>query len=104
MIPIKKMSKEEREKTVLLGLVDHYIREGKPVGSNTLKDVGFQDLSSATLRNYFSILEDQGYLHQQHISGGRIPTAAAYRIYAQEQCSYDKIAPDMVEADRKSVV
>lgn len=80
----KKPSKQEREHKVLLGLIEYYLKTGKPVGSNTLKEAGFEDLSSATIRNYFAKLEEEGYLTQQHISGGRIPTDRAYRTYAQE--------------------
>jgi len=80
----RKSTKQDRQKKVLLGLVEFYLKTGKPVGSHTLKEAGFEDLSSATIRNYFSNLEDEGYLHQQHSSGGRIPTDNAYRLYAQE--------------------
>lgn len=80
---VKRLGKQDREKRVLLGLVEHYIQTGKPVGSNTLKDAGFGEFSSATLRNYFAELEKQGYLIQSHSSGGRIPTDLAYRTYAQ---------------------
>ncbi len=76
--------KEARVYRVLLGLVAHYIQTGRPVGSHALKEAGFEDLSSATLRNYFSQLEEEGYLQQMHASGGRIPTDKAYRFYAQE--------------------
>lgn len=82
--PAKKSSKTDRERKVLLGLVEHYIQTGKPVGSNTLKEFGFEDLSSATIRNYFAHLEEEGYLQQQHTSGGRIPTDKAFRLYALE--------------------
>lgn len=81
---IKQSAKTDRERKVLLGLVEHYIQTGKPVGSNVLKDVGFDDLSSATIRNYFAHLEEDGYLAQQHSSGGRIPTDKAFRLYATE--------------------
>ncbi len=77
-------SKEKRERRVLLGLVEQYIQTGNPVGSNTLKDSAFGDISSATIRNYFVKLENDGFLKQLHSSGGRIPTAAAYRLYAKE--------------------
>lgn len=76
------MSKKERERQVLLGLVDFFIKTGKPVGSNTLKSAGFDELSSATIRNYFANLEQEGLLQQQHSSGGRLPTEAAFRFYA----------------------
>lgn len=80
----KKSKKENREHKVLLGLIDLYLKTGKPIGSNTLKDAGFEDLSSATIRNYFAELEEQGFLKQPHSSGGRIPTESAFRLYASE--------------------
>jgi len=79
----KKPSKDEREKQVLLGLVELYLKTGKPVGSQTLKESGFDTLSPATLRNYFVKLEETGFLKQQHSSGGRIPTSLAYKAYAE---------------------
>lgn len=81
-ISIKRFGKQDRERRVLLGLIENYIKTGKPVGSNTLKEAGFEELSSATLRNYFANLEESGFLTQSHSSGGRIPTNAAYRLYA----------------------
>ncbi len=68
----------------MLGLVEYYLETGKPVGSNTLKEAGFGDLSSATIRNYFAKLEEAGYLRQLHASGGRVPTELAYKLYANE--------------------
>jgi len=80
----KKSNKEEREKRILLGLVDYFIKTGEPVGSNTLKDTSFSDISSATIRNYFSNLEKEGFLKQLHSSAGREPTAKAYRLFCKE--------------------
>ena len=77
-----KSSKQERERDVLLGLVGYYIKTAKPVGSDTLKETGFPHLSSATIRNYFQHLEEDGFLMQHHTSSGRIPTAKAFRFYA----------------------
>lgn len=84
--PVKgKLSKkDDRKAKVLIGVVDHYIKTGKPVGSDTLKNHGFEALSSATIRNYFSHLEEEGFLIQAHTSGGRIPTEKGYRAYAEE--------------------
>ncbi len=65
---VKKSNKQEREHKVLLGLIEHFLQTGRPVGSNTLKDLGFDTLSSATIRNYFANLEQTGYLTQQHAS------------------------------------
>jgi heat-inducible transcriptional repressor len=78
----KKPAKDEREKTILFGLIDLYLKEGKPVGSDTLREKGFDSFSSATIRNYFMKLEDEGFLKQLHSSGGRIPTTQALRLFA----------------------
>lgn len=82
-LALKKPPKDERERLVLLGVVDLYLESGKPVGSSTLRENGFDHLSAATIRNYFVKLEEEGYLKQQHSSGGRIPTHLAYQLYAQ---------------------
>ena len=79
----RKPPKDQRERLVLIGLIELYLETGKPVGSNNLRENGFESLSSATIRNYFSKLEEEGFLKQQHSSGGRIPTSLAYQLYAE---------------------
>ncbi|HRW58882.1 MAG TPA: heat-inducible transcriptional repressor HrcA [Chlamydiales bacterium] len=76
------VQKEDKIHKVLFGLIELFILTNKPIGSNALKSNGFDYLSSATIRNYFAKLEKEDLLIQQHTSGGRIPTAKAYRIYA----------------------
>ncbi len=93
-MPIKKISRKDRERDVLLGLVDLYVRQGKPIGSHTLQEEGFEHLSSATIRNYFAKLEIEGFLKQHHTSGGRVPTDKAYRIYAEEELKNATISRD----------
>lgn len=95
----RKPPKDQREKLVLLGLVELYLEAGKPIGSNTLKENGFEDLSSATIRNYFARLEEDGYLKQQHSSGGRVPTHLAYQLYAR---TYLK-SPLLDEKEKKAL-
>lgn len=102
--PVRKASgKKERECQVLLALVELYIRTEKPIGSNTLRDLKLQQFSSATLRNYFTSLENEGYLHQLHSSGGRIPTQKAYRVYAEEALrpSQTKERPPLKKQDQE---
>jgi len=91
--------KHTREFQVLLGLVELYLETGKPIGSNTLKEHGFDHLSSATIRNYFVELEKQSFLRQPHSSGGRVPTNEAFRIYAEE--IIDAVAPATPEIEEK---
>ena len=78
----KKLPKNDREQAVLFGLIDLYLKTGKPIGSQTLQENGFESMSSATIRNYFCKLESMGHLKQPHTSGGRIPTAKAFRFYS----------------------
>lgn len=88
----KKTPKKEREKAVLLGLIDLYIKTGKPVGSQTLQESGFDYISPATIRNYFAKWEKMGFLSQQHCSGGRIPTTIAFREYVNAALEKPKSA------------
>jgi len=101
MKPILRTGKQSREFRVLLGLVEHYLKTGRPVGSNTLKESDFEELSSATIRNYFAKLEEEGYLIQAHSSGGRIPTPKAYRTYIQENIDSALIPREAVEPLRE---
>jgi heat-inducible transcriptional repressor len=43
-----------------------------------------ESLSPATIRNVMSDLEEEGFLYQPHTSAGRVPTATAYRFFAQQ--------------------
>ncbi len=80
----KILTKKDKELSILLGLVELYIKTGSAIGSNSLKETSFDNMSSATIRNYFVKLEKQGYLAQQHSSGGRIPTIQAFKLYADK--------------------
>ena len=72
---------EARYDKLLKAIIEQYIQTAKPVGSKTLaEDSGF-DLSSATIRNEMSDLEEQGFITQPYTSAGRIPTASGYRYY-----------------------
>lgn len=72
---------DERAQHLLRVLIGRYIREGTPVGSQTLsKDSGL-DLSSATVRNIMADLEDYGFVTSPHTSAGRVPTIQGYRFF-----------------------
>lgn len=71
----------DRAQHILRVLVEHYIREGHPIGSRTLsKSAGLQ-LSPATIRNVMADLEDLGFVAAPHTSAGRVPTAKGYRFF-----------------------
>jgi len=69
-----------RRATILRLVAESYIASAHPVASARVAErLG---LSSATVRNEFGALEDEGYLQQPHTSAGRIPTARGFRVYA----------------------
>ena len=71
----------ERAQHLLRVLVQSYIRDGQPVGSRTLsRDAGLP-LSSATIRNVMSDLEELGFVASPHTSAGRVPTDRGYRFF-----------------------
>ena len=70
-----------REKNILLSTVIDYIHSGNPVSSSRLNRNYNVNVSSATIRNVMSRLEELGYLKQPHVSAGRIPTDKGYRYY-----------------------
>mgnify|MGYP003623397007 CR=1 FL=1 len=72
------MQMDERKFRILQAIIDDYIMTAMPVGSRTISkkyDIG--GLSSATIRNEMSDLEELGYLDHPHTSAGRIPSAKA---------------------------
>ena len=72
---------DERSRTLLKALVEHYIADGQPVGSRALSRFSGLDLSPATIRNVMADLEDAGFVASPHTSAGRIPTARGYRLF-----------------------
>jgi heat-inducible transcriptional repressor len=70
-----------RKDKILNAVIHHFIKTGKPVGSNVLIDKYDISLSSATVRNLMAELEDEGFLTHPHTSAGRIPTDKGYRAY-----------------------
>lgn len=72
---------DERSRTLLKALVEHYIADGQPVGSRALSRFSGLDLSPATIRNVMADLEDAGFVASPHTSSGRIPTSRGYRLF-----------------------
>ncbi|MCD7775751.1 MAG: heat-inducible transcriptional repressor HrcA [Firmicutes bacterium] len=71
----------DRQKLILREIVDFHIKNGEPVGSRALTNIGGKSYSSATIRNEMAALEDGGYLESLHTSSGRVPTEMGYRFY-----------------------
>src|SRR5581483_5157878 len=71
----------DRNQRVLAALVRAYIASGEPVASSLLVSAAGLGVSSATVRNILSQLEEEGYVQQPHTSAGRIPTDRGYRFF-----------------------
>ena len=71
----------ERQQEIVLAVVDEYVKNAKPVGSEDLLKARNFSWSSATIRNEMAVLEEKGYLYQPHISSGRVPTDRGYRFF-----------------------
>jgi heat-inducible transcriptional repressor len=72
---------DDRKMKILQGIIRNYLETGEPVGSRTISKYTDLNLSSATIRNEMSDLEELGYIVQPHTSAGRIPSDKGYRLY-----------------------
>ena len=72
-----------RGQAILSAIISEHLLTGEPVGSKILAERFSHTLgvSSATIRNAMSELEDTGFLEQPHTSAGRVPTDKGYRFY-----------------------
>lgn len=78
-------------------LVEQYIQDGHPVGSKSLVNAAKIDVSSATIRNVMSSLEEMGFVESPHTSAGRIPTVQGYRFMVDSLMSAQKLDPGNIQ-------
>lgn len=71
----------ERSFEVLRAIVQDYVSTREPVGSKALLERHGFGVSSATIRNDMSVLEEEGLIHAPHTSAGRVPTDSGYRLF-----------------------
>ena len=77
----------DRQLLILQVIVDDFIRSAQPVGSRSLSKKEEISLSSATIRNEMSDLEELGYIEKTHTSSGRVPSEQGYRYYVDHLLS-----------------
>lgn len=78
------MDLDARKEKILKAIIQTYFETGEPVGSRTISKYSDLQLSSATIRNEMSDLEELGYIIQPHTSAGRIPSDKGYRFYVDQ--------------------
>ena len=95
---------DERKMAILKAIVDSYIEIAEPVGSRTLSKISTLGVSSATIRNEMSDLEQLGFLNKTHSSSGRVPSDKAYRFYVNMLLADGiRLNPRSIEKLKKSL-
>ncbi|MFA6866327.1 MAG: heat-inducible transcriptional repressor HrcA [Clostridia bacterium] len=74
----------DRKEKILKAVVDEYLVSASPISSGEIKNKHFDEISSATIRNEMSALEEMGYLIKPHTSAGRVPSKKAYGMYVEK--------------------
>jgi heat-inducible transcriptional repressor len=86
---------DDRKLKVLHAIINSYLISAEPIGSRTISKEYDLGVSSATIRNEMSDLEDLGYLNKPHTSAGRIPSDKAYRLYVNQLLKLEKSKIDI---------
>lgn len=87
------MALNDRKIQILKAIINDYIATAEPVGSRTLAKKYDLGVSSATIRNEMSDLEDMGLIIQPHTSAGRIPSELGYRLYVDRFMNTSELTP-----------
>ena len=74
------MDLNDRKFKILEAIITDYIKTAEPIGSRTIAKKYDLGVSSATIRNDMSDLEELGLIVQPHTSAGRIPADRGYRL------------------------
>lgn len=90
------MSLDKRAENVLKNLVETYVEHGQPVSSGVLSKLPQLGVSSATVRNVMSDLEELGLITSPHTSSGRIPTSQGYRLFVDRMIKASPLTEKVV--------
>lgn len=92
---------DDRKLKILYAIIDSYISTSEPIGSRTISKQYDMGVSSATVRNEMSDLEELGFLNKAYSSSGRIPSDKAYRHYVNYLLTshFDEISKNMYGID-----
>src|SRR3990167_10826552 len=74
----------ERQQALLKAIIEEYIENAEPVGSEVIERKHSLGVSPATIRIEMGKLTDLGFLRQPHTSAGRTPTSMGMRFYIAE--------------------
>lgn len=92
----------ERQIKILKAIVEEYIENAEPVGSEVLEKKHELGVSPATIRNEMVKLTKAGYLKQPYTSAGRVPTRDGFKFYVDQLMEEKKLSvADEVAAKEK---
>ncbi len=75
---------KERTLLILQALIQDFVETANPVASQRLLETHDFNVSSATVRNEFALLEEVGLITSPYVSSGKVPTAKGYRTYVDQ--------------------
>lgn len=97
------MDLSERKRKILKAIIENYIETAEPVGSKLLAAEAKGSVSSATIRNEMSELEEMGYIEKPHTSAGRVPSPLGYRLYVDELMNRCRTTAQEIEQMRRAL-
>lgn len=86
----------DRQKHILSIVVSEYAYSASPISSHIIVDQYDLRVSSATIRNELSVLEDLGFIDHPHTSAGRVPTDQGYRYYVDHLLERETISREIM--------
>jgi len=88
------MALSDRQHKILEAIINDYIQTAEPIGSRTIAKKYAMGISSATIRNEMSDLEEMGLITQPHTSSGRVPSQKGYRFYVDSMMPHKALTSD----------
>ena len=92
----------QRQRQILIRVVEEYVATGQPVGSKNLVERAGMRVSPATVRNELAELERIGLLTHPHTSAGRVPTDRGYRFYVDRLLEHQDARPATFPLDLRT--
>lgn len=98
------ISLNDRKTKILEAIITDYIADALPIGSRTIAKKYNLGISSATIRNEMSDLEEMGLVVQPHASSGRIPSDKGYRLYVDKLMQNRALTGEEAETLRRAII
>lgn len=93
----------DRKIKILEAIINDYIQTAEPIGSRTIAKKYDLGISSATIRNEMSDLEELGFIVQPHTSAGRVPSDKGYRLYVDQLMHFRELTNEETEFLQRTI-